>query len=25
LVMHCWIDDEGVEKAVAAFSDALNS
>jgi threonine aldolase len=24
LVMHCWIDDDGVEKAVAAFSDALN-
>jgi threonine aldolase len=24
LVIHCWIDDEGVEKAVAAFNDVLN-
>ena len=23
LVMHCWINDEGVEKAVAAFGDVL--
>jgi threonine aldolase len=24
LVTHCWIDDEGVEKAVAAFDDVLS-
>ena len=24
LVTHCWIDDEGVERAVAAFSDVLS-
>lgn len=25
LVTHCWIDDAGVEEAVAAFSDVLNN
>jgi threonine aldolase len=24
LVTHCWIDDKGVETAVAAFGDVLN-
>jgi len=24
LVTHCWVDDEGVEKAVAAFGEVLN-
>lgn len=24
LVAHCWVDDEGVEKAVAAFGEVLN-
>ena len=25
LVTHCWVDDKGVEKAVAAFRDVLNN
>lgn len=25
LVLHCWIDDEGVEKAVAAFAEVLKN